>query len=94
MEAVLRSPTAADAQEVNNTSATSKPLLTPPGNTTTNYSYNITLPSGDNDWIRLTIPQVAEHVAARSGLALAPNTAGPLTRRLRWAWTGARHLRF
>ncbi|MEV4556246.1 AAA family ATPase [Kitasatospora sp. NPDC049285] len=43
---------------------------------------------------RLTIPQVADHIAASSGLTIAPNTDGALRGRLRRAWTGARHIRF
>ncbi|MEU4536879.1 AAA family ATPase [Streptosporangium sp. NPDC023825] len=43
---------------------------------------------------RLTIPQVADHVAASSGLELVPNTDGALRGRLRRAWTGVRHIRF
>ncbi|MFE3769211.1 AAA family ATPase [Streptomyces sp. NPDC059122] len=42
----------------------------------------------------LTIHQVADHIAATAGLALAPNTDGPLRARLRHAWTGVRHIRF
>ncbi|GAA1902356.1 hypothetical protein GCM10009837_26960 [Streptomyces durmitorensis] len=42
----------------------------------------------------LTIPQVADHIAAASDLNLTPNTDHPLTGRLRRAWTGARHIRF
>jgi hypothetical protein len=43
---------------------------------------------------RLTIPQVADHVAASAGLTLTPNTDGALRGRLRRAWTGVRHIRF
>ncbi|WP_327065185.1 AAA family ATPase [Kitasatospora sp. NBC_01250] len=43
---------------------------------------------------RLTVPQVADHIAAAAGLRLAPNTDGALRGRLRRAWTGARHIRF
>lgn len=42
---------------------------------------------------RLTVPQVAEHVAASAGLRLAPNTDGPVRGGLRRAWTGVRHIR-
>ncbi len=42
----------------------------------------------------LTIPQVADQIAACSGLTLAPNTEGELRGRLRRAWTGATHIRF
>lgn len=38
----------------------------------------------------LTVPQVADHIAAAAGLTLAPNTDGALRR----AWGGARHIRF
>ncbi|WFB11225.1 AAA family ATPase [Streptomyces sp. LX-29] len=43
---------------------------------------------------RLTVPQVAERVAASAGLALSPNSDGELRGRLRRAWTGIRHIRF
>ncbi|GHH76615.1 hypothetical protein GCM10018793_22750 [Streptomyces sulfonofaciens] len=43
---------------------------------------------------RLTVPQVADHLAAACGLTLAPNTDGPLRGRLRRAVIGARHIRF
>ncbi|MFE6750740.1 AAA family ATPase [Kitasatospora purpeofusca] len=43
---------------------------------------------------RLTVPQVAERIAASSGLTLAPNTDGALRGSLRRAWTGAKHIRF
>ncbi|TVL90352.1 AAA family ATPase [Streptomyces sp. SAJ15] len=43
---------------------------------------------------RLTVPQVAERVAASAGLALSPNSDGELLGRLRRAWTGIRHIRF
>ncbi|MEU9079299.1 AAA family ATPase [Kitasatospora sp. NPDC004745] len=43
---------------------------------------------------RLTIRQVADHVAASCGLELAPNTDGALRGRLRRAWTGVQHIRF
>ncbi|MFF3553795.1 AAA family ATPase [Streptomyces tsukubensis] len=39
------------------------------------------------------VPQVADRIAASAGLALRPNTDGPLTHRLRKAWTGLRHIR-
>lgn len=43
---------------------------------------------------RLTVPEVAEHIAATAGLALAPNREGALRGRARRAWTGIRHIRF
>jgi hypothetical protein len=43
---------------------------------------------------RLTIPQVADRIAASTGLTLAPNTDSTLRGRLRRAWTGAKHIRF
>jgi hypothetical protein len=43
---------------------------------------------------RLTIPQVADRIAASAGLTLAPNTDSALRGRLRRAWTGAKHIRF
>ncbi|MFF1281556.1 AAA family ATPase [Streptomyces sp. NPDC058299] len=42
----------------------------------------------------LTVPQVAEHVAASAGLALVPNGEGPLRGHARRAWTAIRHIRF
>ncbi|MBT2382974.1 AAA family ATPase [Streptomyces sp. ISL-11] len=42
----------------------------------------------------LTVPQVADRVAASARLTLVPNTDGALRGRLRRAWTGARHIRF
>ncbi|MGV9314948.1 AAA family ATPase [Streptomyces sp. NPDC003691] len=39
------------------------------------------------------VPQVADRIAAAAGLTLRPNTDGPLTHRLRKAWTGLRHIR-
>ncbi|MFE4971640.1 AAA family ATPase [Kitasatospora sp. NPDC056651] len=43
---------------------------------------------------RLTVARVADHIAAASGLTLAPNTDSPLRGRVRRAWTGVRHIRF
>ncbi|WP_329427958.1 AAA family ATPase [Streptosporangium sp. NBC_01495] len=43
---------------------------------------------------RLTISGVADHIAASSGLTLAPNTDSALRGRLRRAWTGVKHIRF
>ncbi|MEV7013437.1 AAA family ATPase [Streptosporangium sp. NPDC051022] len=49
----------------------------------------------DHLWTdHLTIPQVAEHIAASAGLTLTPNTDGVLRGRLRRAWTGIQHIRF
>ncbi|MER5351431.1 AAA family ATPase [Kitasatospora sp. NPDC002551] len=42
----------------------------------------------------LSVSQVADHLAARTGLTLAPDTDGPLRARLRRAAVGARHIRF
>lgn len=42
----------------------------------------------------LTIPQVADHIAASAELTLAPNTDSALRGRLRRAWTGVKHIRF
>ncbi|MET9293910.1 AAA family ATPase [Streptomyces sp. NPDC003077] len=42
----------------------------------------------------LTVPQVADHIAASCGLTLTPNTDGPLRGRVRRAWTGVKHIRF
>lgn len=42
----------------------------------------------------LTIPRVADRIAASAGLTLAPNTDGALRGRLRRTLTGARHIRF
>jgi AAA domain-containing protein len=43
---------------------------------------------------RITVAQVAEHIAASTGLTLAPNTDGVVRGGLRRAWTGAKHIRF
>ncbi|GAU70405.1 Jag-like protein [Streptomyces sp. NBRC 110611] len=43
---------------------------------------------------RISVPQVADHIAASAGLTLAPNTDGALHGRLRRAWTGVKHIRF
>ncbi|MFF7725091.1 AAA family ATPase [Streptomyces sp. NPDC008001] len=43
---------------------------------------------------RLTVPAVADAVAASAGLTLAPNTDGVLRGRARRAWTGLKHIRF
>ncbi|WUH88983.1 ATP-binding protein [Streptomyces sp. NBC_00433] len=42
---------------------------------------------------RLGVPAVADHIAAATGLRLAPNTDGALRGRLRRAWTSAQHIR-
>jgi hypothetical protein len=43
---------------------------------------------------RVTIPQVAEHVARSAGLTLTSNEDSALRGRLRRAWIGAKHIRF
>lgn len=43
---------------------------------------------------RLSISQVADHIAASAGLTLTANTDGALRGRLRRAWSGVRHIRF
>ncbi|WP_132117342.1 AAA family ATPase [Actinocrispum wychmicini] len=43
---------------------------------------------------RLTIPQVADRIAACADLTLTPNTDGALRGRLRRAWTSIKHIRF
>ncbi|MFJ8312320.1 MULTISPECIES: AAA family ATPase [unclassified Streptomyces] len=43
---------------------------------------------------RLTVPQVADRVAASAGLRLLPNTDGPLRHRLRRTRIGLSHIRF
>ncbi|MGW4896969.1 AAA family ATPase [Kitasatospora sp. NPDC004240] len=43
---------------------------------------------------RLTVPQVADRIAASCGLALAPNTDSTSRAWLRRAWTGVKHIRF
>ncbi|MFE3138837.1 AAA family ATPase [Streptomyces scopuliridis] len=43
---------------------------------------------------RLTVPQVAETVAASAGLSLEPNTYGPYRHRLRRIRVGLSHIRF
>lgn len=42
---------------------------------------------------RMTIPQVADHIARSAGLVLAPNADGALRGGLRVAWTGVKHIR-
>lgn len=42
----------------------------------------------------LTIPEVADRIAASSGLRLNPNTDTALRGGLRRAWTGLKHIRF
>ncbi|WP_327286901.1 AAA family ATPase [Streptomyces sp. NBC_01198] len=42
---------------------------------------------------RLGVPGVADHIAASTGLRLAPNTDGALRGRLRRAWISAKHIR-
>lgn len=43
---------------------------------------------------RLTIPQVADRIAASAGLTLLPDKDSALRHRVRRAWTGVRHIRF
>ena len=43
---------------------------------------------------RLTVPQVADHIAASAGLSLASNTDSALRGQLRRMTTGAKHIRF
>ncbi|GAA1093970.1 AAA family ATPase [Kitasatospora arboriphila] len=43
---------------------------------------------------RLTVAQVADRIAASAGIALAPDTGGPLRGALRRTWTSVRHIRF
>ncbi|GGK03713.1 hypothetical protein GCM10011583_39290 [Streptomyces camponoticapitis] len=42
----------------------------------------------------VTVPQVADTVAASAGLRLAPNTDSAFRHRLRRAWIGVKHIRF
>lgn len=42
----------------------------------------------------VTVPQVADTVAAAAGLRLAPNTDSAFRHRLRRAWIGVKHIRF
>jgi hypothetical protein len=42
----------------------------------------------------LTVPQVADRIAASAGLALRPNTDGRLRGGLRRTWTSVKHIRF
>ncbi|MGW4116351.1 AAA family ATPase [Actinosynnema sp. NPDC004786] len=42
----------------------------------------------------LTVPQVAERVAAAAGLVLAPAAGGRLRGRVRRTWTSVKHIRF
>ncbi|GGT37890.1 AAA family ATPase [Streptomyces purpureus] len=43
---------------------------------------------------RLTVPQVADRIAASAGLTLVPNTDSPMRHRLRRMQVGVRHIRF
>ncbi|MEO3857796.1 AAA family ATPase [Acrocarpospora sp. B8E8] len=43
---------------------------------------------------RLTIPQVADHIATSAGLTLTPNTDHAVRGYLRRAWIGVNHIRF
>ena len=43
---------------------------------------------------RLTIPQVADRIAASAGLALAPDTSSALGARARQTWVTVKHIRF
>ncbi|MER5278775.1 AAA family ATPase [Streptomyces sp. NPDC002809] len=43
---------------------------------------------------RLTVPRVADRIAASAGLTLLPDTDSALRHRVRRAWTGIRHIRF
>jgi hypothetical protein len=42
----------------------------------------------------ISIPEVAERIARSAGLVLTPNVDSALRRRIRQAWTGAKHIRF
>ena len=42
----------------------------------------------------VTVPEVAERIAAAAGVTLTPNTDGPLRQSLRQAWVGVKHIRF
>lgn len=42
---------------------------------------------------RISIGEVADHIAASAGLTLTPNTDSALRGRLRRAWTGVKHIR-
>ncbi|MFH8408582.1 AAA family ATPase [Streptomyces sp. NPDC018019] len=49
----------------------------------------------DHVWTdRLTVPQVADHIAAATGLDLVPDTDGALRGRVRRSWTSLKHIRF
>ncbi len=43
---------------------------------------------------RLTVPQVADRIAASAGLTLAPNTDSALRARARRTWITIKHVRF
>ncbi|MFI2241847.1 AAA family ATPase [Streptomyces chrestomyceticus] len=50
---------------------------------------------GEHVWTdRLTVAQVADHIAASAGLELAPDTDSALRGRLRRTWTSVKHIRF
>ncbi|WP_053717668.1 AAA family ATPase [Saccharothrix sp. NRRL B-16348] len=42
----------------------------------------------------ITVPQVADRIAASAGLTLAPNTDSRLRGRVRRTWTSVKHIRF
>jgi hypothetical protein len=49
---------------------------------------------GEHIWTdRLTVPQVAERIAASAGLTLAPDTDGALRARARRTWITIKHIR-
>ncbi|MGW5050265.1 AAA family ATPase [Actinokineospora sp. NPDC004072] len=49
---------------------------------------------GEHVWTdELSVAEVAEHIAGRAGLVLAPNTDGPVRGRVRRAWVGVKHIR-
>jgi hypothetical protein len=48
-----------------------------------------------NVWTdHLTVPQVADHIAAAAGLPVTPNTDSPLRGRIRRLTTSLVHIRF
>ncbi|MBW0013868.1 AAA family ATPase [Mycobacterium sp.] len=42
----------------------------------------------------IAVPEVAQCIATSAGLALRPNTEGPVRRRLRQSWISIKHIRF
>ncbi len=63
--ACSRAPTtAADAFEPNNSLDAANPKVSSPASSSTSYSYDITLPAGDEDWFEIAIPRSGSNTSA------------------------------